>query len=129
MLYRRTASEMSAFVFEFEHAKQEGVEFRWLVKPLSIVGTDGRVAGLDCIRVTPELAPIEGSEFIVGCDMVIPAIGQLRRQALFEAMRGNEKIYAGGDLVNGGREVVDAVADGKRAALGIMGSVGSVSHG
>jgi len=47
----------------------------------------------------------------------------LRRQPLFEAMRGNEKIYAGGDLVNGGREVVDAVADGKRAALKIIGDL------
>jgi glutamate synthase (NADPH/NADH) small chain len=84
-----------------------------------------------------DLVAIEGSEFAVPCDMVIPAIGQSPLLEFLSLVRGvkvergrvvvdrvtgrttNPKYYAGGDCVNGGREVVDAVADGKRAALGI----------
>jgi glutamate synthase (NADPH/NADH) small chain len=57
--------------------------------------------------------------------MVIPAIGQSAHSSLLERSRG-PKYFSGGDFVNGGREVVDAVADGKRAALGIMKSFGAV---
>jgi glutamate synthase (NADPH/NADH) small chain len=53
--------------------------------------------------------------------MVIPAIGQAPLESLLEGNR-SPKIYSGGDCVNGGREVVDAVADGKRAAMAIANS-------
>ncbi len=84
-------------------------------------------------------ALIAGSEFTIECDVVIPAIGQSPLLELLSEARGvkmergrvvidratgqttNPKLFAGGDCVNGGREVVDAVADGKRAALGIAG--------
>jgi glutamate synthase (NADPH/NADH) small chain len=87
-------------------------------------------------RRRPE--PVPGSEFAVECDMVIPALGQSRLTALLggrpgievqigmiavdrpTGRTGNPKYYAGGDCVNGGREVVDAVADGRRAALGMV---------
>jgi glutamate synthase (NADPH/NADH) small chain len=83
-------------------------------------------------RGAPE--PVPGTEYQVACDMVIPALGQSRLTAMLpvEASNGmivvdrptgrtsNPKYYAGGDCVNGGREVVDAVADGKRAAQGIL---------
>ena len=118
MLYRRTVAEVSAFEFEYEHAKHEGVEFRWLAKPLRIAGQAGRVTGLECVRVDT------GDEFTIPCEMVIPAIGQSRGSALLESAQGNLKIFAGGDLTNGGREVVDAVADGKRAALAIHAQFG-----
>ncbi len=118
MLYRRTVAEMSAFEFEYEHAKHEGVEFRWLAKPLRIAGQAGRVTGLECVRVDT------GDEFTIPCEMVIPAIGQSRGRALLESAQGSLKIFAGGDLTNGGREVVDAVADGKRAALAIHAQFG-----
>jgi glutamate synthase (NADPH/NADH) small chain len=80
---------------------------------------------------------VAGSEFTIECDTVIPAIGQSPLLELLSEARGvamdrgrvvinrdtgqttNPKYFAGGDCVNGGREVVDAVADGKRAALGI----------
>ena len=120
MLYRRTVSEMSAFEFEYKHAKHEGVAFRWLAKPLRITGQDGRVTGLECLRVST------GEAFTIPCDMVIPAIGQSRGSALLESAHGNPKIFAGGDLTNGGREVVDAVADGKRAALAIHARFGEI---
>jgi glutamate synthase (NADPH/NADH) small chain len=110
---------MPAFGFEYEHAKQEGVVFEWLAQPVAI-HTDpasGRIAWLECSRA--------GSNFRLPCDMVIPAIGQAPHGSLFERSRG-PKYYAGGDCINGGREVVDAVADGKRAALAIIKSFESV---
>ena len=88
-----------------------------------------------------------GTEFEVRCDMVAPALGQLRLtgllgQARHIALRGgsivvdrptgrtsNPKYYAGGDCVNGGREVVDAVADGKRAAVAIAAAMAEAVHG
>jgi len=81
------------------------------------------------------VVPVPGSHFEFACDIVIPAIGQARLTALLENTRGiavknglvvvdrptgrttNPRYFAGGDCINGGREVVDAVADGKRAAL------------
>jgi len=81
---------------------------------------------------------VPDSEFDVACDMVVPALGQSRLTAWLGQSRGialnggsiavdrptgrssNPKYYAGGDCVNGGREVVDAVADGKRAALAMV---------
>jgi glutamate synthase (NADPH/NADH) small chain len=80
---------------------------------------------------------VPDSEFDFPCDLVIPALGQSRLTSLLATAQGivmtggsiavdratgrtgNPKYYAGGDCVNGGREVVDAVADGKRAALAI----------
>jgi len=77
------------------------------------------------------------SRFAISCDMVIPAIGQLPLLEFLNGCRGvkvdggrvivdratgqtsNPKYFAGGDCVNGGREVVDAVADGKRTALAV----------
>jgi dihydropyrimidine dehydrogenase (NAD+) subunit PreT len=82
--------------------------------------------------------PVAGSNFTIECDMVIPATGQSRFVDFLSKCRGvevkdgcivtdtstgrtaNPRYYAGGDCVNGGREVVDAVAEGKRAGLGIV---------
>jgi glutamate synthase (NADPH/NADH) small chain len=141
MVYRRAAREMPAFAFEYAHAKQEDVDFCWSAKPLRIVGQNGRVAGVECVRLKPNLETIAGSEFTIACDMVIPAMGQSRTLGLISVVpgietrkglivvdratgrTGNPKFYAGGDIVNGGREVVDAVADGKRAALAMISQI------
>ena len=138
MLYRRTDQHMSAFSFEYEHAKRERVEFRWMARPLRILVEDGAAAGVECVRVTPSLETVPGSEYTILCDLVIPAIGQSRSLDILSRIpgienergvikvdratgrTGNPKFYAGGDIVNGGREVVDAVADGKRSALGMI---------
>jgi len=115
IVYRRTESDMPAFGFEYEHAKQEGVVFEWLAQPVAI-HTDpvsGRIVSMECVR--------QRSNFLLPCDMVIPAIGQAPLASLLERNR-SPKYYAGGDCVNGGREVVDAVAEGKRAALAIAKS-------
>ena len=134
LFYRRTEKEMPAFPFEYDHAKVEGVRFHWLAQPVAVMESDGRAAAVKFIHTTlveGRPIPIPGSEYEVGCDMVIPALGQSRltAQLKVEVRSGsivvdrptgrttNPKYYAGGDCVNGGREVVDAVADGKRAAL------------
>jgi glutamate synthase (NADPH/NADH) small chain len=143
LFYRRSEKEMPAFPFEYDHAKVEGVRFHWLAQPVEIVELEDRAAAVRFVRTrladpdsqgrrTSE--PIPGTEYEVACDMVIPALGQSRLTSILHLeMNGgsiavdrptgrtsNPKYYAGGDCVNGGREVVDAVADGKRAALGMV---------
>lgn len=142
IVYRRSETELPAFGFEYEHAKHEGVTFEWLALPVAIhTYPAGRIASVECVRMddagdaVPK--PVPGSNFHLLCDMVIPAIGQAPLVSLLERCRGVEvhvgrveidrasgqtshpKYYAGGDCVNGGREVVDAVADGKRAGVAI----------
>ena len=139
LFYRRTEKEMPAFTFEYDHSKVEGFRFHWLAAPIAIIEENGRAAAVKFIQtqlVDRKPQPIPGTEYEVACDMVIPALGQSRftTQLPVETTRGiitidrptgrttNPKYYAGGDCVNGGREVVDAVADGKRAALAILGA-------
>jgi glutamate synthase (NADPH/NADH) small chain len=139
LFYRRTEKEMPAFPFEYDRSKVEGVRFHWLAQPVAILEDRGRAAAVKFVQtklVDSRPQPIAGTEFEVACDMVIPALGQTRfaTQLPVETNNGiiavdrptghtsNAKYYAGGDCVNGGREVVDAVADGKRAALGILGA-------
>jgi glutamate synthase (NADPH/NADH) small chain len=114
IVYRRTENDISAFRFEYEHAKQEGVIFEWLAQPVAIHAdpASGSLVSLECARM--------GSTFHLPCDMLIPAIGQTPL-SMQERCRG-PNYYSGGDCVNGGREVVDAVADGKRAAIAIANS-------
>jgi glutamate synthase (NADPH/NADH) small chain len=139
LVYRRSEREMPAFQFEYENAKLEGVRFRFQTQPVAILP-----AGLECVRMelgAPDQSgrrkpePVPGSNFLIECDMVILAIGQSRFLEFLSACRGvelkdgnvlvdpetgrtsNPRYYAGGDCVNGGREVVDAVAEGKRAGI------------
>jgi len=126
IVYRRTERDLPAFGFEYEHAKLEGVNFEWLAQPVAIhTYPAGPIATLECVRMDDERGPVPtpvpGSNFHLLCDMVIPAIGQAPHGWLFARTHG-PKYYSGGDCVNGGREVVDAVADGKRAALAIVKS-------
>src|ERR1700733_1389679 len=113
IVYRRTESDLPAFGFEYQHAKQEGVVFEWLAQPIAIHAdpASGRIVSGEFART--------GSNFHLPCDMVIPAIGQAPVGSFLERCRG-PKYFSGGDCVNGGREGVDAVADGKRAALAIV---------
>ncbi len=151
ILYRRTREHISAFDFEYEHAKQEGVGFDWLTQPVAVHSTDGWIGSVECIKMQMDeeggITPVPGSNFSIACDLVIPAIGQSPLIELLSKFRGlvidkgrvvidratgqttNPKYYAGGDCVNGGREVVDAVADGKRAGIAIANSFGSVRVG
>lgn len=128
ILYRRTVEEMTAYDFEYEFAKQDGVEFRWLTAPKRIIGDqEGNVKEIECINM--ELSepgedgrrrpvPIEGSEFLLKVDAVIKAIGQSRYIELIEKMglvhnggvvkvdqntyqTSNEKVFACGDVIFG----------------------------
>jgi glutamate synthase (NADPH/NADH) small chain len=141
LLYRRSESDISAFDFEYEHAKQEGVQFLWRRQPLAVRrDAHGRLL-LDTVqvhRVDRSLLPIPDSHYTIACDLLVPAIGQSPLAQLIQELRGvqvrdgrivaepstgrtgNPRYFAGGDCVNGGREVVDAVAGGKRAALAIL---------
>jgi dihydropyrimidine dehydrogenase (NAD+) subunit PreT len=141
LLYRRAESDMAAFDFEYEHAKQEGVQFLWRRQPVAIRQDEHGRLLLDTIQVKQvdrTLLPIPESQYTITCDMVIPAIGQSPFTQLMQDARrvevragrivadpitgqtGNPRYFAGGDCVNGGREVVDAVADGKRSALAMI---------
>ena len=141
MLYRRSEQEMSAFDFEFEHAKQEGVQFMWRRLPVAIrPEAHGRLQ-LETVQVRQadrKLEVIPDSEVTIDCDLIVPAIGQSPLTELLQKLRGvevcegrivadretgqtgNPRYFAGGDCVNGGREVVDAVAGGKRAARAML---------
>lgn len=128
ILYRRTMSEMTAYEFEYEFAKQDGVEFRWLTAPKRIIGDEeGNVKAIECIKM--ELGeqgedgrcrpvPIEGSEFTLEVDAVIKAIGQSRYVGLIEQFElehmdgvvkinpttfqtSNKKVFACGDVIFG----------------------------
>ena len=145
MIYRRSRSEMPAYPFEIDEAENEGVHFQWLASPVRFIG-DRRLQGVECRvmslgepdesgRRRPE--PVEGSEFVLPVETAIKAIGQCGHRELASWVTGirvedgaveidpltgqtrNPKFFAGGDAVNGGATVVEAVRDGKRAAKAI----------
>jgi dihydropyrimidine dehydrogenase (NAD+) subunit PreT len=145
LAYRRTEAEMPAYRHEVEEAREEGVHFQWLTVPVRFVG-DGWLDAVECRlmqlgepdasgRRRPEEIP--GSEFRIPADTAVIAIGQRPRAELLEwidgleleggrlkadaetGRTGNPKFFAGGDAVNGGASVVQAVAEAKRAARAI----------
>jgi len=145
MVYRRGSAQMSAFAFEYEHARQEGVRFLWHVTPVKVVGEKKvealELAGLESAE-DGSLVPKAEHHILMEVDLVVLAIGQSTHAEFVSAAAGkdagkvrlergrilidretgqtsNPKLFAGGDCTNGGREVVDAVADGKRAGIGI----------
>jgi heterodisulfide reductase subunit A len=86
IVYRRSRAEMPASAWEVEDAEEEEVDIHFLANPIRILGQDGRVAGVECVRMElgePDESgrrrpiPIEGSAFVLDVDMVIPAIGQM----------------------------------------------------
>jgi NADH-quinone oxidoreductase subunit F len=142
LVYRRTRDEMPAHPAEIDEAEVEGVQFHFLAAPKEVQVADGKVVGLVCQlmklgefdrggRRRPE--PVEGAEFTLALDTVIPAIGQtiesecagvatergkLRTDA--ETARTSQaNVFAGGDATAGPMTVVDAIADGHRAAQAI----------
>ncbi|WP_289138796.1 NAD(P)-dependent oxidoreductase [uncultured Brevibacillus sp.] len=149
ILYRRTEHEMSCYQFEYEFAKQDGVEFRWLVAPTRIIGENGQVTGLELVRMElgepdekgrKRPVAIPGSEFVIEVDFVVKAIGQTRYQAMIDSFgishkngvvmvedgtyrTSHAKVFAAGDVIFGGGKtdamVVDAANHGKQAAHAI----------
>src|SRR3954451_21104060 len=144
--YRRGEAAMPAFAYEYGLAKADGVRFEWFAQPVRVVaGPDGRAAGVEFVRTRPDdpasrhgpLAAVPGSEFVLPADMVVKALGQEPLLDLLRALPGLRvdggqvavdrstgatgvpQLFAGGDCIGGGGEVVDAVQDGKVAAAGI----------
>jgi heterodisulfide reductase subunit A-like polyferredoxin len=144
IIYRRSRKEMLAEQEEVEEAEKEGVEILFQVAPLKIVGAKGKVNGIQCIRTRltePDTSgrrkpiPIEGSEFFIEAQHIIPAIGQepdldfLGTDPQVEISKWNllvvnpetlqtkqPDVFAGGDAITGPATVIEAVEAGKRAA-------------
>jgi dihydropyrimidine dehydrogenase (NAD+) subunit PreT len=143
VIYRRTQADMSAYDFEQELAKVDGAHFLFNVVPLAVLSNStGCVTGLKLARSSStngRLQVLPDTEFVEPFDMVIKAIGEEKQagllKKLFPALELDKrgvvvrnadtgqtnlpKVFTGGDCANGGREVVNAVAEGKKAARGI----------
>jgi NADH-quinone oxidoreductase subunit F len=145
IVYRRQREQMPANPAEIDASIEEGIHLDYLTSPLRILGENNRVAGMECIRNElgePDKSgrrrpvPIEGSEFVIDCDIVIPAISQepdlsfLKDDYSFAISRWNTfevddktlatnlpGFFAGGDAVTGPATVVQAIAAGHRAAV------------
>jgi glutamate synthase (NADPH/NADH) small chain len=135
LLYRRTEHEMPAYEHEVELARREGVEIRFLVNPVAIVG-DGHIEGVRCAQMQlgePDASgrrrpePVPGSEFVIPVDTVVKAIGQRPRDEFLELIESvdangrtsDPKIFAAGDAINGGASVVQAVREAKIAVAAL----------
>jgi len=138
---------MPAFEEEIDSSLEEGVEIHFLAAPVKVLTEQGKVKAVECIRMRlgekdasgrrrPE--PIEGSEFTIELDTLIPAIGEKPDTALFSEkdglnvskwgtlevdretlMTSRPGVFAGGDVVSGPATVVEAIAAGKMAAESI----------
>ena len=145
IVYRRSREEMPARAEEIHHAEEEGIEFFLLTNPTKYIGDDkGRLTGMECLRMElgqPDDSgrrrpvPVEGSEFMMDCDLAIVAVGsganplltqstpglKLNQWEYIEAdpetgktsMRG---VWAGGDIVTGAATVILAMGAGRKAA-------------
>ncbi|MFC1593282.1 FAD-dependent oxidoreductase, partial [Candidatus Omnitrophota bacterium] len=147
ILYRRTRQEMPASEEEIEAAEAEGIDIQYLVAPAEVLTGNGEVTGVRCIRMKlgePDASgrrrpvPVNGSEFDVELDMVIPAIGQTPDLSFLGEGSGIETtrqgtllanpetlgtsrvgVFAGGDAVTGPAIAIDAIAAGQKAAVAI----------
>jgi NADPH-dependent glutamate synthase beta subunit-like oxidoreductase len=145
ILYRRSREEMPANPWEVKEAEDEGVKIEFLVAPKKILEEDGKVSGIECVRMQlgePDESgrrrpiPIEGSAFTQKVDMVILAIGEapdleflpreielnedgtiwVNPMTMETSMQG---VFAGGDAVTGPATVIEAICAGKRAVESI----------
>ncbi|CAN5433621.1 NAD(P)-dependent oxidoreductase [soil metagenome] len=150
--YRRGVEAMPAFKYEHELALADGIRFEWYSQPVRVVEKNGHAAGMEFLRTqlddprsrTGKVTPIQDSHYIIEADMVVKALGQEPLLELLKALPGLKlngtkvhvdratgatsipKLYAGGDCIRGGGEIVDAVQDGKLAAWGINKNI---NHG
>ena len=147
LVYRRSRNEMPARAEEVKHAEEEGIIFKFLTNPVRYLGTeDGWIRGVECQQMElgePDESgrrrpvPVKGSEFVIECDVAIPAIGT-RANPLLTSTTPDLKtnkwgyievdengatskpgVYAGGDITRGSATVILAMGDGKKAARSI----------
>ena len=147
ILYRRSRTEMPAIDIEIDAAIEEGVKIHYLAAPTRLVGKDGKVTAIECVRMElgePDASgrrrpvEIEGSEFVLQTDLVIPAIGQKVNLDLTEEDKKLGKsrwgtidadpatcatnidgLFAIGDAVTGPQSVIKAMAEGKKCAQAV----------
>jgi ferredoxin len=148
VVYRRSRNEMLIYDEEAREAEHEGIDFQFLVQPIEVVSNDGKtVSGLKCVKNRlgePDASgrrrpiAIEGSEFILDVDMVIAATGQNADASWVPTEMGVKVtrdgrvivdpvtwmtdcpgLFAGGDYTAGARNLISAIADGKKAAASI----------
>ena len=147
IVYRRSIEELPARKEEVEHAEEEGIIFRLLNNPVELIGTDGAVSSVKCIRMElgePDASgrrrPVEvaGSEFEIEADCVIMAIGTSPNPLIKSTTGGldckpngciiaeestgatsRDGVFAGGDAVTGSATVILAMGAGKQAAAAI----------
>jgi NADH-quinone oxidoreductase subunit F len=155
IVYRRTQAEMPASAEEIDGAITEGVKIEPLAVPSRIVSQNGKL-NLECVRMRlgavdasgrPAPEPIEGSEFVTSFDAIIAAIGQrpeVPGRFSLSLGRGNtiqvnpdtlatsrEGVFAGGDAKSGPASVIEAIADGRQAAISIdkyLGGSGDITE-
>jgi glutamate synthase (NADPH/NADH) small chain len=150
IVYRRTQDEMPCTEAELDIAKLDGCRLRWLAAPQAVEGINGKVSRLVCQVMqlgTPDAggrrSPVATGElFTLEVDMVIKAAGQMPFESLVSSERLQHQqgkivinehcatnvpgVFAGGDCVNGGKEVVDAVQAGKDGAAAILAYLANV---
>jgi formate dehydrogenase major subunit len=146
MLYRRTRDQMPVTAEEVAQAEEEGVKVEFLISPLRVIGNkEGRVMGLECTRnrlVEPDAGgrprplPIEGSEFVLDVDTVLPAVSQSPDTSFLSdlfsrskwdrvdvdpksLMTNVEGVFAVGDYITGPRDVISVIADAHRVSASI----------
>jgi len=146
IIYRRSRKEMPALPEELNQLEEEGIRIRYLENPVKVVKENGNFKGIDCMRMKlgkPDESgrrqpiPIKGSEYFVGCDNVILAVGQTPETACVEnegititslrtvkadpeVLQTERKgVFAGGDAITGPADVITAISHGKRAAISI----------
>jgi dihydropyrimidine dehydrogenase (NAD+) subunit PreT len=147
IVYRRTEEEMPCTQAELDLAKLDGCKIIWLAAPKEVIGENGKVKTLVCSEMelgVPDAsgrrAPVDtGKTFALEVDMIIKAAGQMPFKDLVGAndlqsfngkivVKNNitniDAVFAGGDCVNGGKEVVDAVQAGKDGAKAILEYLG-----
>ncbi len=147
IVYRRSEEEMPARKEEIHHAKEEDIQFHLLTNPLEIIGEEGWVKGVKCIKMTLSEAdqdgrkrpiPLDDSEFIIDATSIIIAIGTSPNPLIKNTTVGLETnkwgcivadeesgqtsipyVFAGGDVVTGAATVILAMGAGKKAAASI----------
>ena len=147
IVYRRSEAELPARVEEVHHAKEEGIDFRMLTNPVSVVGDDqGKVVAIECVRMelgepdeSGRRRPVEipGSKYQLDCEVVIMALGTSPNPLIKDTTDGletnrkgcivadedgrttREGVFAGGDAVTGAATVILAMGAGRKAAAAI----------
>lgn len=142
LVYRRSNEEKSAYDFEYQLAKSVGVKGVFNAQPVALLGKK-EIKAIHCIKtetIDGRLVNIPNSEFEIPCDMVINATGQEKLKTFLtnigietdadgriivneKGQTSNAMFYAGGDAVNGGAEVVNAVDEGQKAAKHILRNI------